>query len=352
MKRIKLKYIVYTFFVLLAVVLITFILLFQRNIRTATSVKRLEDGLYFMEYKGDYNLDGFLEQGGASDDLAVAEFVIQDVFHGLLPIDLRGSSFGCSTISARTPEGDAVFGRNFDWGTCTALIVRTNPVNGYDSVSTVNMDFLNLGLDMPEERQIRLLSVAAPFAPMDGMNEKGLCVAVLMIQDSPGFQQDTGKPDLTTTTAVRLLLDKASDVEEALELLSRYDMHASAEMMVHFALADVSGHSVVVEYIDNEMVVTETPVVTNYYLSPGEKYGIGTEESKIRYAMLEDMLQRGSPFSMDGIRDALDSVSKHNFDSEFASTEWSIVYNQSTGEARYYHRENYEKYYSFMAGSP
>ncbi len=352
MKRIKLKYIVNTFFALVAVVLIAFILLFQRNIRTAASVKRLEDGLYFMEYKGDYNLDGFLEQGGASDDLAVAEFVIQDVFHGLLPIDLRGSSFGCSTISARTPEGDAVFGRNFDWGTCTALIVRTNPVNGYDSVSTVNMDFLNLGLDMPEERQIRLLSVAAPFAPMDGMNEKGLCVAVLMIQDSPGFQQDTGKPDLTTTTAVRLLLDKASDVEEALELLSRYDMHASAGMMVHFALADVSGHSVVVEYIDNEMVVTETPVVTNYYLSPGEKYGIGTEESKIRYAMLVDMLQRGSPFSMDGIRDALDSVSKHNFDSEFASTEWSIVYNQSTGEVRYYHRENYEKYYSFMAGSP
>ena len=109
MKRIKLKYIVYTFFVLLVVVFITFILLFQRNIRTAASVKKLEDGLYSMEYKGDYNLDDFLEQGGAPDDLAVAEFVIQDVFHGLLPIDLRGSSFGCSTISARTPEGDAVF---------------------------------------------------------------------------------------------------------------------------------------------------------------------------------------------------------------------------------------------------
>ena len=102
-----------------------------------------------------------------------------------------------------------------------------------------------------EETQMRLLSVAAPFAPMDGMNEKGLCVAVLMIQDRPGFQQDTGRPDLTTTTAVRLLLDKAADVEEAVDLLSQYDMHASAGMMVHFALADATGHSVVVEYIDN-----------------------------------------------------------------------------------------------------
>lgn len=352
MKKIRMKYIVYAFFALLLAVFVVFILLFQRNIRTAASVKKLEDGLYSMEYKGDYRFNGFLEQGGASDDLAVAEFVIQDVFHGLLPIDLRGGTFGCSTISAETPEGDAVFGRNFDWGTCTALIVQTSPAEGYDSVSTVNMDFLNLGLDMPEEMQMRLLSAAAPFAPMDGMNEKGLCVAVLMIQDSPGFHQDTGKPDLTTTTAVRLLLDQAADVEEAVELLARYDMHASAGMMVHFALADAEGHSVVVEYIDNEMAVTETPVVTNYYLTPGEKYGIGTEESKVRYAMLEDMLQSGSSFTMDGLRDALDSVSKHNFDSEFASTEWSIVYNQSTGEARYYHRENYQNYYTFITGSP
>lgn len=291
-------------------------------------MKKLEDGLYSMEYKGDYKLDDFLEQGEASDDIAIAEFVIQDVFHGLLPIDLRGTSFGCSTISARTPEGHAVFGRNFDWGACNALIVQTRPADGYAFVSTVNMDFLNLGLDMPETMQIRFLSVAAPFAPMDGMNEKGLCVAVLMIQDSPAFAQDTGKPDLTTTTAVRLLLDQA-DVEEAVELLAQYDMHASAGMMVHFALADAAGHSVVVEYIDNEMVITETPVVTNYYLSPGERYGIGTEESQIRYAMLEDMLQNNSSFSMDDIRDALDRVSKHNFNSEFASTEWSIVYDQN-----------------------
>ena len=220
MKKIRMKYIVYAFFALLLAVFVVFILLFQRNIRTAASVKKLEDGLYSMVYEGDYRFNDFLEQGGASDDLAVAEFVIQNVFHGLLPIDLRGGTFGCSTISAETPEGDAVFGRNFDWGTCTALIVQTSPAEGYDSVSTVNMDFLNLGLDMPEEMQMRLLSAAAPFAPMDG------------------------------------------------------------------------------------------------------------------------------------IRDALDSVSKHNFDSEFASTEWSIVYNQSTGEARYYHRENYQKYYTFITDSP
>ena len=109
------------------------------------------------------------------------------------------------------------FGRNFDWGACATLIVQTHPRGGYASISTVNMDFLNLGLNLSEDTSVRLMSAAAPYAPMDGMNAKGLCVAVLMIEDRPGFDQNTGKTDLTTTSAVRLLLDKAATVDEALE---------------------------------------------------------------------------------------------------------------------------------------
>lgn len=71
--------------------------------------------------------------------------------------------------------------------------------------------------------------------------------------------------------------------DEALTLLEQYDLHASAGMMVHFAIANAAGRSVAVEYIDNEMSVAETPVVTNFYLTSGEKYGIGTEESHRRY---------------------------------------------------------------------
>ena len=47
---------------------------------------------------------------------------------------------------------------------------------------------------------------------MDGMNEKGLCVAVLMIEGRPGFDQNTEKPGSTITTTVRLLLDKAGSL--------------------------------------------------------------------------------------------------------------------------------------------
>ncbi len=346
-KRTRIMYILLTILLLL---LLALLWLFWRPIQAAVSVRKLEGGLYAMNYHGDYGLEQFLAQGGADSDLAVADFVIQDALHGLVNLRLRniqGSPFGCSTLAVRSREGHALFGRNFDWGTCTAYIVTTRPAGGYASVSTVNMDFLTKGLGLSDGPLTRFLSVAAPYAPMDGMNEKGLCVAVLMIQDSPGFQQNEGRPDLTTTTAVRVLLDKAANVEEALALLEQYDLHASAGMMVHFALADAAGRSVAVEYIDGQMSVIETPVVTNFYLTPGEKQGIGTEESKIRYEILNQRLAEQPTMELGDVRDALDRVSKHNFDSVYASTEWSIVYDQTDGLIRYYHRENYEKTYPF-----
>lgn len=350
MKRLHKKAALLSGLAILAAVLLLILYLPWPVIRSAASVKYLEDGLYSMDYSGDYGLEDFLVQGGGNSDMAVADFVIDRLFHGLVNPNLQGTSFGCSTLSVSSPEGARIFGRNFDWGACTTLIVQTQPKNGYASVSTVNMDFLNLGLNLSERAFVRLMSAAAPYAPMDGMNEEGLCVAVLMIEGRPGFHQDSEKPDLTTTTAVRLLLDKAADVEEALALLEQYDLHASAGMMVHFAIADAAGRSVAVEYIKDEMNIVETPVITNFYLTPGEKYGIGTEESHRRYEILTKTLAGHPTMSMEEVRNAMDSVSKHNFDSVFASTEWSIVFDQTNRTTRYYHREDFEHSWSFEIG--
>ena len=256
--------------------------------------------------------------------------------------------FGCSTLSVQDTDGSCLFGRNFDWNTCDALVVSAEPKEGYASISTVNMDFIQAAAGMELERlPDEMKTMAALYAPLDGMNEKGLCVAINMIEDSASIAQETDKIDITTTTAVRLLLDQAADVDEALELLKEYDLHASMGMMVHFALADAKGNAVAVEYIDNKMVVTDTPVVTNFYLAEGEKHGIGTEQSHTRYEILTKLLKEKQRMGGQEVRDALDSVSKDNFDDP-SSTEWSIVFHQGNGEVWYYHRENYEKAYKFQ----
>lgn len=326
----------------------------NREQRAAISLNHeilhLEEGLEAVRYDGNDGFDEFLAQGGASSDGEVVRYLAENLLDNLNLGELLGHLFGCSTIAATSPAGEALFGRNFDWNTCNALVVASYPEDGYASLSTANTDFITLGVgSSPVSSALELDSVktlAALYAPLDGMNEAGLAVSVNMIQDSARIEQDTGKPDLTTTTAVRLLLNQAADVDEALELLGQYDLHGSMGMMVHFVLADKGGRSVVVEYVGNEMVVTEAPVVTNFYLAEGEKYGIGTSQSHERYEILMDWLLQSETLTETELRDALSSVSKKQF-GEFESTEWSIVMNLTAGEARYYHRENYENSYLF-----
>ncbi len=311
----------------------------------SSEVTRLENGLSAVKYSGEYGFDEFISRGGAASDAEVVAFLSKMV-PASAGLSFGGSPFGCSTISTIDPAGNYLFGRNFDWNTCSAMIVHSVPENGYASISTVNTDFINMsGLKLsllPDETQ----AIICMYAPLDGMNEKGLAVSVNMIQDSADISQNTDKPDVTTTTAIRLLLDKAANVDEAIKLLDEYDMHASMGFMMHLALSDTKGRSAVVEYLDNKMVVTETPVVTNFYLAEGEKHGIGTAQSHERYEILMKTLSENKSMSMENVRDALDNVSKHNF-GEFESTEWSVVLNQSAGEVHYYHRENYDTRYTF-----
>ena len=310
-----------------------------------TSITKLEEDLSVVRYEGDYGFGSFLEQGGASSDEEVVEYVSSRLSSNLPELLFGGNPFGCSTLSVKNTEDGYLFGRNFDWNACNALIISSRPDEGYASISTVNMDFIQAGgLDisiLPDQVQAAI----ALYAPLDGMNEKGLAVSVNMIEDTDTIEQNTDKPDITTTTAIRLLLDQAADVAEALDLLSQYDLHASMGMMIHLALADAEGNSVAVEYVNNEMVVTQTPVVTNFYLAEGKKYGIGSTQSHTRYDLLQEALTDKQTMTETDVRDALDSVSKDNF-GEFESTEWSIVMNQHTKEVTYYHRENYDNGYS------
>ena len=306
----------------------------------------LEDGLSAVAFEGEDGFTEFLSQGGASSDREVAEYLGGRLLSDLPGLLFGGNPFGCSTLSVQRRDGGYFFGRNFDWNTCSALIVSSRPAQGYASISTVNLDFIKAGgvdiSGIPDSVQ----AIIALYAPLDGMNEKGLAVSVNMIQDSDTIEQNTDKPDITTTTAIRLLLNRAADVEEAIFLLEQYDMHASMGMMVHFAIADADGRSVAVEYVNNEMTVTDTQIVTNFYIAQGEKYGIGTSQSHLRYDILHEALNAEGVMNAEEVRNALDSVSKDNF-GEFESTEWSIVMNQETKEMTYYHRENYDTGYTF-----
>ena len=95
------------------------------------------------------------------------------------------------------------------------------------------------------------------------------------------------------------MLDKCATVDEAIALLEQYDMHSSANSCYHFQIADASGRTVVVEYIDDELSVLEADdattagaavegrtymAATNFLLTPGD-YDFGGGQDRYEIVM-------------------------------------------------------------------
>ena len=323
--------------------------MFRTQLRAANTIRKLEDDFYYMEYVGDYGFSDFLKQGGADSDEELANYIAGFLSHGFYRPNPQKGTYGCSTIDICAPEGDALFGRNFDWQNCTAMVVTTRPRDGYASISTCNLDFLGFGEGwLPEGVANKVMALAAVYVPLDGMNEKGLCVADLVIDDGTQTNQKTDKPELTTTSAIRLLLDRAATVNEAVALLEQYDMNSSAGMQHHLAISDEEGRSVVVEYVEDNMIVTDAKVVTNFYLAAGDHFGVGSEQSQYRYEYLRALLEDcGGVMTEEEVMKALEMVSQKNYNSEYDATQWSVVFNKSDGTAEYCLREEYTKSYTF-----
>lgn len=316
------------------IVCIVFYAMFHNEISTIHSIKKLDDyPLYTMEYQGDYGLDEFLAQGGASSDSELVSFVVKRLMKGL-PVEINIPSLGCSTFTAVTPESEQLFGRNFDLSYSPGMMVRTKSDQGYESVSMVNLGFIGYGEDkLPDNFLSSITTLAAPYAPLDGINEKGVSVGVLLIPTEE-TNQTTDKVDITTTTAIRMILDKCATVQEAIDLLSQYDMHSSANSCYHFHIADAHGDSVVVEYINNEMKLVEPDekyqAATNFLLTPGD-YDFGRGQDRYD-TIISTLKENNGVLSEEKAMDLLKEVSQqpHQTDSgRSSSTQWSVVYNNT-----------------------
>ena len=129
---------------------------------------------------------------------------------------------------------DRIFARNYDFARTNTALVFTDPGNGrHKSFSTVDLQFL--GMDPAQDVEglmNKITCLAAPFAPLDGVNDAGVSCGIYMTyqggEATVATDQNTDKPDFTSTTLLRLILDYADSVEEAVEIARSYDLHDSA----------------------------------------------------------------------------------------------------------------------------
>ena len=113
----------------------------------------------------------------------------------------------------------------------------------------------------------RTILLAAPYMCVDGMNEKGLTVSLLDIDLTPETHMSTDKPDITIILTIRLLLDRTAIVDEAIEMLEKYDMHIAHNFTQHIFIADAKGNSAIVEWYQKEMKVVKYAVCTYFRMS-------------------------------------------------------------------------------------
>lgn len=215
----------------------------------------LDGAVYTMEVQGDFYLDDFVAQGGVKSDGELIAFVTEKITKGLIPMNISDPEIGCSAFTATTTDGDALFGRNYDFSKTNTCIVFTEANEGrHATISTVDLQFLGMDVDQDVSGLMnRITCLAATYAPLDGINDAGVSCGIFMSyqgQETTSTNQNTDKPDFTSTTLLRLILDYADDVDEAVEIAASYDLHDSAGTSYHYMVADASGRSVILEWIN------------------------------------------------------------------------------------------------------
>lgn len=353
-------------------------ILWHNEISTVLSIEMLVDAhadnksapVYIMDVKGGYYFDKFIEQGSASNDGELIQFVVDNITKGIIPISIAPPNIGCSSFTGVDADGIRYFGRNYDFSTTTSMIVRTNLGGGrYASISSVDLQFLGIKDGMPLDSMMqKLICLAAPYAPLDGINEAGVSCGIYMSYQGPkdevtATNQSTDKPDLTSTTMLRLILDYAGSVEEAVELVKQYDLHDSANTSFHYMIADSTGRSAILEWVaatdstdtdgtkrelkiyfnDDDAVIGEKEeanqfqYITNFIITPDYYENIEDMKGLDRYDEIEKTINADGT-NTDGVltRDdalrLLETVGRRKWDSRNGDSDangitvWSALY--------------------------
>lgn len=340
--------------------------------------EHLDGSVYTMTVKGGFYFDEFLETGGAKSDSELITFITDHVTKGLIDMGISESEIACSSFTAQTADGDRLFARNYDFSKTNTCIVFTDAGNGrHATVSTVDLQFLGIEPNNDVEGLMdRITCLAAPFAPLDGMNDAGVSCGIYMSYQGSDevvpTNIDTDKPDITSTTMLRLILDYADSVEEAVELVSQYDLHDSASTSYHYMVADASGKSAILEWVngtdatDNDGSKRELKVIyndddahigameaeadyqwiTNFILQPGY-YADDYEKAGLdRYNKIGEVLKENNAVFADekNAMGLLRTVGRRDWDNDDGNgcTVHSVIYNLTDKTAYWVPNENFD----------
>ncbi len=271
------------------------------EIRTLASLKQVDGNpyLYAMEYKASYDLDEIIERD-VDQNAELLNYVTAKIGKG---IPIKGKSaqvadengkletFNCTSFQVKNTTGKGfLYGRNYDYFANPTLVTISRPKNGYASMAASDMSHFGYNLEsLPTSFTKKLMCLAAIYAPVDGINEKGLCTSIMALPHQPA-NQNSGKHSVGTSIIMRLWLDRCATVDEALNLLATVDLRHDSIVGsgYHYMVADASGDCAIIEFDKEDgwkTLVLRKPsdqqymLVTNHLLSP--KYRTDTPDPAV-----------------------------------------------------------------------
>lgn len=210
---------------------------------------------------------------------------------------------GCSTVfypGSKTESRHAILSRNYDFGTRTYAEMIGREPRAKDRAFTADPYLLELhpanGL-----ASLALVSYDLLCGCIDGVNEKGLTVALLADDMSEGSEPTRGpRVGLGEIEVPRFLLDTCATVEEAIIAVQNLERYYSF-IPCHYIVGDSGGHSAVLEWSipDGKLLVTASKdkpqIVTNHLLAKfSDRHQFPTDQwaagSFNRYCKLEDQI--------------------------------------------------------------
>ena len=173
-----------------------------------------------------------------------------------------------------------------------------------------------------------------------GMNDQGLFFdwALCPKSDPPKFSFNK---NTATFSLSENLLAECATVDKAVAWLKQYNI---LFIRSHIMLADKSGNSAVVEWVDGEMRVirksNDYQVMTNFWLSHP---GMGNYPCP-RYNKVTEMMQNKKAISVADFASILKTVSEYRRteDGQESGTIYSNVYDLSMGDVYIYYKRDFE----------
>jgi len=314
----------------------------EDDLATLNSLEQVDDyPLYTMRYYGEYNQQ-FVS---IIDNRAMWEHLQPN-----LPI-MQQPGWACSLFAALGEDEDMQFGRNFDWDYSPALLLSTQPQDGYASVSMVDIAYLGFGgarahglTELPLKERGALLD--APYLPFDGMNEHGLAIGMAAVP-SGEMKSNPSKETIGSLMVIRNMLDFARNVDEAIAILGSYNIDFEGGPAIHYLIADPSGRAALVEFYQSEMIVIPNKEpwhqATNF-LRAGA--GESPEGKCWRYDRISERLSasRGKLSAQEAM-ELLADVSQEE-------TQWSIVYGISESGVNVVMGRDYGEVFTYQPGDP